>query len=91
MVMFKLLEVGTQPLALPSSRKDFIKLFDEIGCLLSQVYQDRSKSIQNALMPIKGVLFLNMIINQANFDVQISLASYLIEFIRITAPNLPFR
>jgi len=57
---------------------------------LSQVYQNPSKSIQDALVSIKGMLISEALINQADFDVQISLALFLSELIRITTPNLPF-
>ena len=52
----QLLQIGTQLLALPSSSEDLIGLLHKFGGLLSQVYQDPSKSIQDALVLIKRVL-----------------------------------
>jgi len=102
MVMFKLawwveqelpnllLKVTTQLLELPSSSKDIIRLLDKVGSLLSQVYQDPSKSIQEALVPLKKILISTVLINHADFDVQIFLALCLPKLIRIIAPNPPF-
>ena len=59
----QLLQVGTQLVAFPSPSKDLIGLFDKVGGLLSQVYQDLSKSIQDALMPIKGVFISEQLTN----------------------------
>ena len=89
----QLLQVVTQfsqSLTLPSSSKDLIKLLDKVGSLLSQVYQNPSKSIQDVLVLIKGVLILDVLTNQADLDVQISLASCLSKLIHITAPHSPF-
>jgi len=71
----QLLQVGTQLLALPSSSKYRIGLLDKVGILLSQVYQEPSKSIRDTLMPIKGVSIPEVLTNQAGLDVQIPLAS----------------
>jgi len=46
----QLLKVGTQLVTLPSSSKDLVGLLDKVGSLLSQVYQNPSTSIQNALV-----------------------------------------
>ncbi|KAJ8436109.1 hypothetical protein Cgig2_017092 [Carnegiea gigantea] len=53
-------------------------------------FENVSKSIQDALVPMKGILISEVLTNQVDFDVQISLALYLFELIRITAPNSPF-
>jgi len=74
----QLLNVGTPLLTLPSSSKDLIGLLDKVGSLPPQVYQNPSKSIQDALVPIKGVLISDVLTNQSNLDVQISLASCLL-------------
>ena len=73
-------------LALPSSSRDLIKLFDKVGSLLSQV----AKSIQEALVPIKGISISTMLTNPTHLDVQISLALCPSELIPITAANPPF-
>jgi len=86
----QVLHFGTQLLTLPSSSNDLIGWLDKVGGLLSQVYQNPSKSIQDALVPIKGIMILEVLIDQADFDVQISLPLCLSELIRITTPNLPF-
>ncbi|KAJ8424136.1 hypothetical protein Cgig2_005506 [Carnegiea gigantea] len=49
-----------------------------------------SKFIQDALVPIKGVLISDVLTNQADLDAQISLAFCLFELIRIITPNSPF-
>ncbi|KAJ8428235.1 hypothetical protein Cgig2_009950 [Carnegiea gigantea] len=54
------------------------------------VYQNPSKSIQHALVPIKGILISELLTNQVDFDVQISLALCLSKLIRITTLNLAF-
>lgn len=56
----------------------------------SQVCQNPSKSTQDTLLPIKRALILDVLTNQADLDVHISLASRLSELIRITEPNPPF-
>lgn len=86
----KLLKVGTQLQALLSSSKDPIRLLDKVRSLLSQEYQNPSKSIQNALVPLNGVLILEVLTNQADHDVHISLASCLSKLIRIRIPKFPF-
>lgn len=69
----QLQQVGTKSLTLPSS-KDLIGLLDKVGSLMSHMF---SKSIQDALVPIKGSLISKVLANQTDFDVQISLASCL--------------
>ena len=87
----QLLKVGNQLLTLPSSSKDLIGLLGKVRGLLSQVYMDpsKSKSIQDALVPTKGVLFLEVFTNQADLDVQIYVASCLSKLICIATPNPP--
>jgi len=63
---------------------------DEVGSLLSQLYQDPRKSIEDALLSIKGILASAVLTNHADLNVQISLASCLPELIHITASNSPF-
>jgi len=87
----QLLQIGTQLIAIPSPFEDIIGLLDDLGSLLSQVYQNYSKSIQDALMPIRGVLISEVLTNQVDLDIQISsLASCLSKLIRILTPNPPF-
>jgi len=64
-------------------------LFNKVGGLLYQVHHNPSKSIQDALVPIKGVLILELLTNQADL-VLISLALCLSELIHIIAPSPPF-
>ncbi|KAJ8437503.1 hypothetical protein Cgig2_007480 [Carnegiea gigantea] len=85
-----LLQVRTQLLTLPLSSKDLIKLLDKVGGLLSHVYQNPSKSIQDGLVPIKGILISEVLTNQADLDVRISLSLCLFERVRITATNSHF-
>lgn len=65
----QLLQVETQFLTLPSSSKDLIGLFEKVGSLLSQIYHNPSKSIQDVLVPMKGVLVSEVLTNQADLDV----------------------
>ncbi|KAJ8446445.1 hypothetical protein Cgig2_019338 [Carnegiea gigantea] len=49
-----------------------------------------SKTIQDALVPIKGILISEVFTNQVDLDVQISLALCLAELVRITTKNSSF-
>jgi len=64
-----LLQVGTQLQDLPSSSKDLIGLLDKVGSLLSQVHRNSSKSMQEAVMPIKEILIATVLTNHADLDV----------------------
>jgi len=83
-------KVGTQLVTLPSTSKDLIGLLDKVGSLLSQLCPTPSKSIQDVLVPIKGVLILEVLANPVYLDVQTRLASCLSELIGFTTPNSPF-
>ena len=83
-------QVATQLLTSLASSNVLIRLLDKVGGLLSQGYQNPSKSIQDALIPIKGVLISDMLTNHADLDVWISLASCFSELLPITTPNPPF-
>jgi len=70
----QLLKVGNQLLTLPSSSKDLIGLLDKVESIVSQEYQNPLASIQNALVPLKGVLLSEEFGNHVSFDVHISIA-----------------
>jgi len=86
----QLFKVGDQLLSSMPSSNDLLELLEKLEILLAQVYQDPPASIQDELVPVKGVLLSKELANHANFDVQICLALYLSELIRIIAPNPPF-
>jgi len=65
----QLLRVGTQLLALPSSSEVLIRLWDAVGSLSSQVYQDPTKSIQEVFVSMKEILISTMLTNHADLDV----------------------
>jgi len=64
----QLLKVGNQLLT-PSSSQDLVRLLDKAGNLLPQVYQDPSKFIKDALVPIKGVMISTVLTNHTDPDV----------------------
>jgi len=58
---------------------------------LSQVYQDSPKSIKDVLVPLEGVLLLEVLPHDTNLNVEVSLTLWPSELIRIAAPNFPFQ
>lgn len=83
-------KVGSQLVLLPSYSEELIVLLDNVGSLLTQVYHNPSTAIQDALVPIKQVLISEVLINQTDLDIQISLSSCFSELIQITTLNPPF-
>ena len=69
---------------------NLLELLEKLESPLAQVYQNPPTSIQDALVTLKGVLTSEVLVNHANIDIQISLASCLSGLIRIATPNPPF-
>ncbi|KAJ8438242.1 hypothetical protein Cgig2_003631 [Carnegiea gigantea] len=86
----QLFKVGNELRTSVPSSNNLLELLEKLESLLAQVYQNPRTSIQDALVTLKGVLTSEVLVNHANIDIMISLASCLSELIRIAAPNLPF-
>ena len=77
-------------LTLPSSPKVLVKCLIMLEVFSLKYAKPLQKSIQDVLVPIKGVLILEVLANPVYLDVQTRLASCLSELIGFTTPNSPF-
>lgn len=86
----ELLDVGIKLLSPPSSIHELLTLLDKVEHILTQVGQDPSKSMQDALVPSMKALISNELLMHPLVDVRISVVSCISEILRITAPHQPF-
>ena len=87
----QLKEVGNRLLNPPSSIDDLLTLLDEVENLLAYVEQAPSISMRGALLPSSKKLINNKLLRHYEVDVKVLVVSCIIQIIRITAPNTPYK
>lgn len=65
-------------------------LFQKVEDTLSQIGQDPSKSMRDAVSPSMKALVSNELLKHPSVDVKVSVVSCIHEIVRITAPCQPY-
>ncbi|XP_037494960.1 uncharacterized protein LOC105630320 isoform X2 [Jatropha curcas] len=86
----QLKEVGNRLLDPPSSIDDLLNMLDNLECLLINVEQAPSRSMQDALLLPMKALISNALLRNSDADIKVSVASCISEITRITAPDAPY-
>lgn len=86
----EVLDAGIKLCTLPSSTNDLLELLAKVEDILSQVGQDPSRSMQDALFPLMKALVSSGLLRHPQVDVKVSVVSCIHEIIRITAPSQPY-
>ncbi|XP_031280714.1 arogenate dehydratase/prephenate dehydratase 2, chloroplastic-like isoform X1 [Pistacia vera] len=74
----------------PSSVVELLLLLNGLEYCLSKMGQNPTRSMQKALTLPKNALVTDKFCKHFNLDVQVSVASCMIEIMRITAPDAPY-
>ncbi|KAJ9178936.1 hypothetical protein P3X46_010780 [Hevea brasiliensis] len=86
----QLKETGNSLLYPPSSIHELLNMLDKLECLLINVEQAPSRSMQDALLSPMKALISNTLLRNSDTDVKVSVASCISEITRITAPDAPY-
>ncbi|KAG8656170.1 hypothetical protein MANES_04G103300v8 [Manihot esculenta] len=86
----QLKETGNRLLDPPSSIDELLNLLDKLECLLINVEQAPSRSMQDALLSPMKALISNALLRNSDTDVKVSVVSCISEITRITAPDAPY-
>ncbi|XP_022147380.1 uncharacterized protein LOC111016321 isoform X2 [Momordica charantia] len=86
----QLKEIGSELLKPPSSTEALLKALDKAECLLTNVEQSPSQSMQDALLPLMKALISNKLLKHSEEDVKVTVTYCVTEITRITAPDAPY-
>ncbi|XP_021647939.2 sister chromatid cohesion protein PDS5 homolog D isoform X3 [Hevea brasiliensis] len=86
----QLKETGNRLLDPPSSIDELLNMLDKLECLLINVEQAPSRSMQDALLSPMKALISNALLRNSDTDVKVSAVSCISEITRITAPDAPY-
>ncbi|KAF2301506.1 hypothetical protein GH714_025241 [Hevea brasiliensis] len=86
----QLKETGNRLLDPPSSIDELLNMLDKLECLLINVEQAPSRSMQDALLSPMKALISNALLRNSDTDVKVSVVSCISEITRITAPDAPY-
>ncbi|KAG4383412.1 hypothetical protein GLYMA_13G081350v4 [Glycine max] len=86
----QLLKVGNKLLKPPSSTNGLLYLLNRVKSLLERVEQSPTKSLQDALSPSLKALIGDALLRHADIEVKVTVASCVIDIVRISAPEIPY-
>uniref|UniRef100_A0ACD5Z4R1 Uncharacterized protein n=1 Tax=Avena sativa TaxID=4498 RepID=A0ACD5Z4R1_AVESA len=86
----QLKDVGTRLQEAPDDSEGLLKLLDEVEEQLLKVEQSPPQSTFVAIRPAMTALVRGELLNHANDDVRLAIASCISEITRITAPEAPY-
>ncbi|KAK1381038.1 hypothetical protein POM88_027782 [Heracleum sosnowskyi] len=86
----QLREVGNELLQFPTQVDELLSLLDKVRSLLMEVEQAPTELIQNAHSQCMAALVADPLLRHTDADVQVAVASCIIEIMRITAPDVPY-